>query len=167
LNLQEALVIAERLLNEHISSYKGWSVGYFTNEHDVITNRVFRHGKKEYRTAACVNPSEKKLYLNKSAVSAYSEEKLIDTIKHEIAHILVDIHHGETERWEAHGQIWQRYAIELGVDLTNLPVWLKYDAESRARGWSRHLAKEARRERKRQQRIEDEWIKNKVVKHLL
>jgi predicted SprT family Zn-dependent metalloprotease len=77
------------LLRQHHLTYKGWNFDF--------NNNKCRLGVCKY---------------DKRLIEAYchinSEELVIDTIKHEIAHALVGFENG-------HNEIWQAKAIEIGA----------------------------------------------------
>jgi predicted SprT family Zn-dependent metalloprotease len=91
MNLQRAQILAEDLMKHYLSPLQGWGF-----EFDRSLTRLGYCSFKNWT-----------IYLGKYATSVNSEEQVLGTILHEIAHALVGAHHG-------HDKVWKAKAIELG-----------------------------------------------------
>ena len=93
MNLSEVKSLALELMAKHQLNYSGWRF-----EFDNARRRagVCKHGRKV-------------IGLSKYLLPYMKEEKVKDTILHEIAHALVGPRHG-------HDWVWQRKAIEIGCN---------------------------------------------------
>jgi predicted SprT family Zn-dependent metalloprotease len=93
MNLQDATALAFNLMNKH-----GLLDSYWKFEFDNAKRRF-----------GLCSHLEKKIYLSKHLTELNSEERVKNTILHEIAHALVGFKHG-------HNIVWKRKAIEIGCD---------------------------------------------------
>lgn len=91
MNLQRAQMMALDLMKFH--RLAGWT---FRFDRALTRLGLTHHGSKVFS-------------LGRYATEVNSEEQVIGTICHEIAHILVGPHHG-------HDSVWRAKAIELGHD---------------------------------------------------
>jgi predicted SprT family Zn-dependent metalloprotease len=89
MNLQRAQVMALDLMRYH--RLEGWS---------------FRFDRSLTRLGLC-SFSRKTIFLGKYATTVNTEEQVLNTCLHEIAHALVGEMHG-------HDEVWRAKAIELG-----------------------------------------------------
>ena len=89
MNLQRAQMMALDLMKHH--RLAGWT---FRFDRSLTRLGLTQHGSKVFS-------------LGKYATEVNSEEQVLMTIVHEIAHILVGPHHG-------HNEVWRAKAIELG-----------------------------------------------------
>jgi len=93
MNLQRAQMMAEDLMKHYLSPLQGWGFDF--------DRSLTRLGYCSFRNWT--------IYLGKYATSVNSEEAVLGTILHEIAHALVGSRHG-------HDEVWRAKAIELGHD---------------------------------------------------
>ena len=93
MKLETAYQLANELMVQHNLSIAGWKFEF--------DNAKRRFGCCKYRT--------KRITLSASLTKLNSEDKVKNTILHEIAHALVGYSHG-------HDWVWQRKAIEIGCD---------------------------------------------------
>ena len=93
MTLLEAKSLAISLIKEHGLSYDGWSFKF-----DTARNRagVCRHRSKT-------------IGLSKYLLPHMKDDKVKDTLLHEIAHALVGPRHG-------HDRVWRRQAIAIGCN---------------------------------------------------
>jgi predicted SprT family Zn-dependent metalloprotease len=73
-----------------------------------LTDWGFRFDKAVNRLGLCSHKRQQ-LFLSIHATSVNSEEVVLNTILHEIAHALVDSNHG-------HDDVWRNKAISIGCD---------------------------------------------------
>lgn len=91
MNIQRAEMIAKDMMAHHGLSQQGWT---------------FRFNNRKMATGLC-NYTRKLIALSKPITLVNSEDLIINTIMHEIAHALVGI-------GQSHNRIWQLKAIEIG-----------------------------------------------------
>ncbi len=91
MELGRAQVIAKEKMREHGLTEKGWTFR-------------FSKGWKEF--GHC-NPRDREIALSKCLTRANTEERVMLTILHEIAHALVGC-------YQDHNRIWRRKCIEIG-----------------------------------------------------
>lgn len=91
MNLQRAQMMAEDLMGHYLSPLQGWGFKF-----DRSLTRLGQCDSRNYIIS-----------LGRYATEVNSEEAVLGTIVHEIAHALVGGHHG-------HDGIWRAKAIELG-----------------------------------------------------
>lgn len=91
MNLQRAQMMAEDLMRHHLKPLQGWG---------------FKFDRSLTRLGLC-NYRNYTISLGTHATEVNSEEQVLLTILHEIAHAIVGGHHG-------HDEVWRAKAIELG-----------------------------------------------------
>ena len=91
MNLQRAQMMAEDLMKHYLSPLQGWGFKF-----DRSLNRLGQCDHGNFTIS-----------LGRHATEVNSEEQVLMTIVHEIAHALVGGHHG-------HDGVWRAKAIELG-----------------------------------------------------
>ena len=93
MDLYKAQQLAVELMTKHDLITKGWRFKFDTAK----------------RRFGCCNYSYKQISLSKSLTLINDEERVKNTILHEIAHALVGPRHG-------HDWVWKQKAIEIGCD---------------------------------------------------
>lgn len=93
MNLLDAEKLAKDKMKEHGLTERGW---WFE----------FDRAKRRF---GCCHHSLKKITMSSALTELNSEEVVLDTILHEIAHALVSARHG-------HDAVWRRKAIEIGCN---------------------------------------------------
>jgi predicted SprT family Zn-dependent metalloprotease len=93
MDLKRAQQLALDLMEQHNLMEKGWRFGFDTAK----------------RRFGCCNYSYKEITLSRALVLVNDEDRVKNTILHEIAHALVGRGHG-------HNSVWKRKAIEIGCD---------------------------------------------------
>ena len=93
MTLREAQTLAIELMTKHNLIEKGWR---------------FKYDNARSRAGVCMH-YRKIVGLSKYLTPHMKDEKVKDTILHEIAHALVGSGHG-------HDRVWQRKAIEIGCN---------------------------------------------------
>lgn len=88
MDLHKALYVAKQEMDK--AGLVGWGVGY--------NNTYTRLGQCSY--------SQRTIYLSKPHTFKGSEARVLNTIRHEIAHAFCPGHH--------HDEVWYRKAVELG-----------------------------------------------------
>ena len=73
-----------------------------------LSDWYFKFDRAARRFGVC-NYTKKRISLSYTLTELNSEEKVLDTIRHEIAHALVGVHQG-------HNYIWRRKALEIGCN---------------------------------------------------
>jgi predicted SprT family Zn-dependent metalloprotease len=84
------------------------ATGLMTKHNLIQNNWKFSFNKRTTSFGVCKFKT-KEIQLSIHLTEAASEEKVVDTILHEIAHALVGLKHG-------HDLIWQKKAIEIGCN---------------------------------------------------
>ena len=102
MTLQEAKTLALELMSEHGLTYDGWR---------------FEFDNARRRAGVCMYYS-KTISLSKYLLPYMKDDKVKDTLLHEIAHAMVGSRHG-------HDRVWQRQAIAIGCNGARC-----YDAET-------------------------------------
>jgi len=85
MDLKEAQIVAERLMEQHGLMAKGWAFAW-----DSASRR-----------AGCVDFRKRKITLSRMITEANPRTHLVDTMLHEIAHALVGPGHGHDKVWKA------------------------------------------------------------------
>jgi len=93
MTLQEAKTLALELMRKHGITYDGWTFQF--------DNARRRAGVCKYRS--------KTIGLSKYLLPYMKDDKVKDTLLHEIAHAMVGAGHG-------HDRVWQRQAIAIGCN---------------------------------------------------
>jgi predicted SprT family Zn-dependent metalloprotease len=93
MDLNKAKQVAVELMEEHNLMEMGWRFGFDTAK----------------RRFGCCNYTYKEITLSRALVLVNDEDRVKNTILHEIAHALVGRGHG-------HNSVWKRKAIEIGCD---------------------------------------------------
>jgi predicted SprT family Zn-dependent metalloprotease len=93
MELFKAQELANILMSKHDLTAKGWRFEFDTAK----------------RRFGCCNHRYRKITLSKALVQVNTEERVKNTILHEIAHALVGCGHG-------HDWVWRNKAIEIGCD---------------------------------------------------
>ena len=93
MELYQAKQLANDLMRQHGLTYDGWR---------------FEFDNARRRAGVCKHRS-KIIGLSKYLLPHMKDDKVEDTILHEIAHALVGCHHG-------HDRVWQRQAIAIGCN---------------------------------------------------
>jgi predicted SprT family Zn-dependent metalloprotease len=93
MELFKAQELANILMSKHDLTGKGWRFEFDTAK----------------RRFGCCNHRYRKITLSKALVQVNTEERVKNTILHEIAHALVGCGHG-------HDWVWRNKAIEIGCD---------------------------------------------------
>ncbi len=90
MNTTDAYSLARTLMNQH-------NLGDWVFEFD-----------RAKRRAGCCKHSKKTITLSEYYVRLNSEEEILDTLKHEIAHALVGSKHG-------HDDVWKAMCVKIGA----------------------------------------------------
>lgn len=100
MDIQRAVMMATDLMNYHgLYGVRGWQF--------KLTRSMSSLG--------AIRPKQRVLCLSKPYATHNSEDSVLDTILHEIAHVLTfqEIHEIGNREW--HGPIWKRKAREIGA----------------------------------------------------
>lgn len=76
-------------------------------KHGLWKQRWFFKWDRSLRRFGRCNYTTKTISLSKNLCKLYDEDEVIDTLRHEIAHVLVGTGHG-------HDEVWRKKAIEIG-----------------------------------------------------
>ena len=90
MEINKSITIAKEIMNKH-----------------GLLNWTLRLGTAKRQNGSCFT-HKKRITLSKNYISLNTEELVIDTILHEIAHALVGSNHG-------HDNVWKQKCIEIGA----------------------------------------------------